>query len=89
MVVAGAGAAGVACATILREAGVGDIAVADSRGVLSPGRADLNPVERWVAEHTDATGYAGTMTGAQEGADVHRAVSGGTVPEAAIASMAA
>src|ERR671933_1240618 len=41
VVVSGAGAAGVACTKILLEAGIGDIAVADSRGVLHAGREDL------------------------------------------------
>ncbi|MGY1782992.1 NAD(P)-dependent malic enzyme [Geodermatophilus sp. SYSU D01036] len=89
VVVAGAGAAGIACTRILLEAGVGDIAVADSRGVLHAGREDLTPVKRWVAENTNRAGYAGTMTGALEGADVYLGLSGGSVPEAAIASMAA
>ncbi|MGY1609962.1 MULTISPECIES: NAD(P)-dependent malic enzyme [unclassified Geodermatophilus] len=88
VVVAGAGAAGVACTRILLEAGVGDIAVADSRGVLHRGREDLTPVKRELAEHTNRAGFAGTMTGALEGADVYLGLSGGTVPEAAIASMA-
>ena len=38
-VVSGAGAAGVAVTTILREAGIGEIAVADRGGVLHGGRA--------------------------------------------------
>ncbi|MGY1653049.1 NAD(P)-dependent malic enzyme [Geodermatophilus sp. SYSU D01119] len=88
VVVAGAGAAGIACTRILLGAGVGDICVADSRGVLHPGREDLTPVKRWVAENTNRSGYAGTMTGALEGADVYLGLSGGSVPEAAIASMA-
>ncbi|MGY1730930.1 NADP-dependent malic enzyme [Geodermatophilus sp. SYSU D01045] len=89
VVVSGAGAAGVACTKILLGAGVGDIAVADSRGVLHTGREDLTPVKRWVAENTNRAGHAGTMTGALEGADVYLGLSGGSVPEAAIASMAA
>jgi malate dehydrogenase (oxaloacetate-decarboxylating) len=88
VVVAGAGAAGVACTRILLGAGVGDVSVADSRGVLHAGREDLTPVKRWVAEHTNRSGYAGTMTGAMEGADVYLGLSGGSVPEAAVASMA-
>src|SRR3712207_3474072 len=87
-VVAGAGAAGVACTKILLEAGVGDIAVADSRGVLHTGREDLPPVKRWIAEHTNRAGYAGTMAGALQGADVYLGLSGGSVPESVIASMA-
>jgi malate dehydrogenase (oxaloacetate-decarboxylating) len=88
VVVSGAGAAGIACTRTLLRAGIGDVAVADSRGVLHPGREDLTPVKRWVAEHTNRTGYAGTMTGALEGADVYLGLSGGSVPEAAVASMA-
>src|SRR3712207_8355170 len=56
--VAGAGAAGIACTKILREAGVGDLAVADSRGVIHAGREDLTPVKQWVAENTNRSGYA-------------------------------
>src|SRR4051812_35694260 len=88
VVVAGAGAAGVACTKILLEAGVGDIAVADSKGVLHSGRADLTPVKRWVAEHTNSAGHAGTMVDALAGADVYLGPSGGSVPESAIAAMA-
>src|SRR5688572_21084263 len=88
VVVSGAGAAGVACTKILLEAGVGDIAVADSRGVLHAGRDDLTPIKRWLAENSNRAGYAGTMTAALEGADVYLGLSGGSVPESAIASMA-
>ena len=88
VVVSGAGAAGIACTRTLLRAGVGEVAVADSRGVLHTGREDLTPVKRWVAEHTNRAGNAGTMTGALEGADVYLGLSGGSVPEAAIASMA-
>src|SRR4051812_46988909 len=88
VVVAGAGAAGVACTKILLGAGVGDIAVADSKGVLHTGREDLTPVKQWVAENTNRSGLAGTMVRALEGADVYLGLSGGTVPESAIAAMA-
>ncbi|WNV74641.1 NADP-dependent malic enzyme [Geodermatophilus sp. DSM 44513] len=88
VVVSGAGAAGVACTKILLGAGVGELAVADSRGVLHTGREDLTPVKRWLAENTNGSGYAGTMVGALEGADVYLGLSGGSVPESAIASMA-
>ena len=88
VVVAGAGAAGVATAKILLGAGVGDLAVADSRGVLHTGREDLTPVKQWLADNTNSSGYAGTMTGALEGADVYVGLSGGSVPESAIATMA-
>jgi malate dehydrogenase (oxaloacetate-decarboxylating) len=88
VVVAGAGAAGIACTKILLEAGVGDISVADSQGVLHTGREGLSTIKQWAAENTNSSGYAGSMVGALEGADVYIGLSGGTVPEAAIASMA-
>jgi malate dehydrogenase (oxaloacetate-decarboxylating) len=88
VVVAGAGAAGFACSKILLEAGIGDLAVADSRGILHPGRADLPPVKRWLAEHTNTAGHAGTMIEALAGADVYLGLSGGSVPESAVAAMA-
>jgi malate dehydrogenase (oxaloacetate-decarboxylating) len=89
VVVAGAGAAGVACTKILLEAGIGDISVADSQGVLHAGRENLTPIKQWLVENTNRSGYAGTMIGALKGADVYLGLSGGSVPEAAIASMAA
>ncbi|MCV2488724.1 NADP-dependent malic enzyme [Geodermatophilus sp. YIM 151500] len=88
VVIAGAGAAGIATTKILLEAGVGEIAVADSRGVLHGGRDGLTPVKQWVVEHTNASGFAGTMIDALRGADVYVGLSGGSVPESAIASMA-
>jgi malate dehydrogenase (oxaloacetate-decarboxylating) len=88
VVVAGAGAAGIACTKILIEAGVGDIAVADSKGILHAGREDLTPIKQWVVENTNRSGFAGTMVAALEGADVYLGLSGGSVSEAAIASMA-
>ena len=88
VVVSGAGAAGVACTKILLEAGVGEISVADSRGLLHAGRGDLTPSKEWLVEHTNRAGHAGTMADALAGADVYLGLSGGTVPESAIAAMA-
>ncbi|HEU5006440.1 MAG TPA: malic enzyme-like NAD(P)-binding protein, partial [Jatrophihabitantaceae bacterium] len=50
VVVSGAGAAGVACTKILLAAGIGDIAVADSRGVIYPGRDRLTPVKDEIVD---------------------------------------
>ena len=88
VVVGGAGAAGVACTKILLEAGIGDIAVADSRGILHSGREALTPVKQWLVEHTNRAGFAGTLLDAMHGADVYLGLSGGTLPESAIAAMA-
>ena len=88
VVVGGAGAAGVACTKILLEAGIGDIAVADSRGILHPGREALTPIKQWLVQHTNRAGFAGTLLDALHGADVYLGLSGGTLPESAIAAMA-
>lgn len=87
-VISGAGAAGVAIARMLVEAGIGDVAVADRKGVVSAGRQDLTPVKREVASFTNKAGISGSLEDALAGADVFIGVSGGTVPEAAVASMA-
>jgi malate dehydrogenase (oxaloacetate-decarboxylating) len=88
-VVSGAGAAGVAVTTILREAGIGDITVTDRKGVLHDRRGDLTTVKRHLAAATNGTGLTGSLTEAMHGADVFVGVSGGVVPEDAVASMAA
>ena len=88
VVVSGAGAAGVACTRILLEAGVGELSVADSRGLLHAGRGDLTPSKQWLVENTNPAGHAGTIADALAGADVYLGLSGGTVPESAIAAMA-
>jgi malate dehydrogenase (oxaloacetate-decarboxylating) len=88
VVVSGAGAAGVACAKILLAAGIGDIAVADSRGVLHAGRPGLTPVKAELAASTNRSGLRGSVVDALAGADVFLGVSAGTVPEDAIAAMA-
>jgi malate dehydrogenase (oxaloacetate-decarboxylating) len=87
-VISGAGAAGVAIAKILTEAGIGDIAVADRTGIIHRGRTDLTDVKRDLAENTNRAGLAGTLQDALAGADVFIGVSGGTVPETAVATMA-
>jgi malate dehydrogenase (oxaloacetate-decarboxylating) len=89
VVISGAGAAGVAVAKILLEAGIRDLAVTDRKGVLHSSRGDLTPVKRALAVLTaDQTGRTGTLADVLEGADVYIGVSGGTVPEADVARMA-
>jgi malate dehydrogenase (oxaloacetate-decarboxylating) len=87
-VISGAGAAGVAIAKILVEAGIGDVAVADSKGVVDTTREDLTPVKRELAQYTNRSGLRGSLESALEGADVFIGVSAGTVPESAVATMA-
>jgi malate dehydrogenase (oxaloacetate-decarboxylating) len=89
VVIQGAGAAGVAVARILLEAGVRDLAVLDRQGVLSSTRHDLTPVKRELAAETaDVFGRSGSLAEVMAGADVYIGVSGGTVPEEIVESMA-
>ena len=89
VVVSGAGAAGVAVTRILLAAGIRDIAVVDRAGVLHRDRGDLTPVKKLLAADTaDTTGRWGSLDAVMEDADVYIGVSGGTVPESAVASMA-
>ena len=89
IVISGAGAAGVAVTRILLAAGYRDIAVVDRAGVLHRDRSDLNPVKRALAADTaDTTGRWGSLGGVMEDADVYIGLSGGSVPEDVVASMA-
>jgi len=87
-VVSGAGAAGIAVTNMLLDSGIGDIAVADSRGLVSLSRTDLTPVKAALAARTNRAGLKGRIDDALLGADVFIGVSAGQVPEAAVASMA-
>ena len=88
VVVCGAGASGIAVSKILLSAGVGDIAVADSKGLIYDGRDGLNPVKAALATVTNAAGLAGSPEAALRGADVFIGLSGSTLAEEALARMA-
>jgi malate dehydrogenase (oxaloacetate-decarboxylating) len=88
VVVSGAGAAGVACTKILLAAGIGDIAVADSRGILHADRSGLTAVKDEIARTTNKAALTGSLQDALDGADVFLGVSAGAVDEATVARMA-
>jgi len=88
VVISGAGAAGVAVARLLSRAGIGDIVVCDSRGIISPRRSDLAEHKHRLAATTNPRGLTGSLADALVDADVFIGVSGGFVPEADIARMA-
>ena len=87
-VISGAGAAGIAIAKILVGAGIGDVVLCDRQGAVHVGRTDLTDVKREIAELTNRGGLSGSLTDVLAGADVFIGVSGGTVPEEAVATMA-
>jgi malate dehydrogenase (oxaloacetate-decarboxylating) len=88
VVVSGVGAAGVACTNILLAAGVSDITVVDTRGILHPGRDGLTEVKAALAGRTNPDGLTGGMAEAFRGADMFLGVSGGVVAEDIVATMA-
>ncbi|RSN32030.1 NAD-dependent malic enzyme [Amycolatopsis sp. WAC 01416] len=88
VVVSGAGAAGVACARILQNAGVADVTVLDSRGIIHEGREGLNPIKQKLAETTNTAGLRGGLGEALKGADVFLGLSGATIDETLLAGMA-
>jgi malate dehydrogenase (oxaloacetate-decarboxylating) len=88
VVISGAGAAGVACANILLAAGITDVTVLDSKGIVSQDRQDQNEVKIELAARTNPAGRRGGIVEALDAADVFLGVSAGTVPEELIATMA-
>ncbi len=86
VVVSGAGAAGVACARILLGAGVRDVVVLDSRGVLDAARAGEKAA---LAAVSNPRGVRGGLAEALAGADVFVGLSGATLPAELLTLMAA
>ncbi|WP_420120134.1 NAD(P)-dependent malic enzyme [Nakamurella sp.] len=87
VVVSGAGAAGIACAKILLAAGVRDLVVVDSKGILSAGRSGMHAVKEQMAAATNPRGLEGDLSVAMAGADVFIGVSGGSVDPALVRTM--
>lgn len=88
IVISGAGAAGVAITKILMSAGARKIAVVDRAGVIHTGREGLDEVKQFLADQTGGWAKPGTVSDALVDADVFIGVSGGTIPEEAVARMA-
>ncbi|MCH9737065.1 MAG: NADP-dependent malic enzyme [Actinomycetia bacterium] len=88
IVISGAGAAGIACANILLAAGIGDVTVLDSKGIVHTERDDLNPFKAELATRSNPRALRGGTAEALAGADVFMGVSAGLVPEELIATMA-
>ena len=78
---AGAGAAGVAVARLLMDAGVHSIVACDRYGSIHGGRSDyesgeMNAPKTWLAENTNPDRRETTLGGALEGTDVFIGLSG-------------
>ena len=88
VVISGAGAAGVACARILLAAGVPDVTVLDSRGIVVPGRAGVTGEKAALAQVTNPRGITGGVAEALDGADVFVGLSCAQLPEEMLLRMA-
>ena len=75
VVIAGAGAAGVAIAKILMNAGVTNVVACDRQGAIHKGRTDLNAVKQVFAQITNPEGISGSLQDVLPGADVFIGVS--------------
>ncbi len=89
ILISGAGAAGLATAELLLEAGFKDLVVLDSLGVVEEGREDLNPFKRDLAKRTNPDGIRGNLEQAIRGRDVFIGLSApGILSPAMVTSMA-
>lgn len=75
VVINGAGAAGVAIVKLLFEAGVKEVIMCDSRGVIHKGRTDLNDTKTKMADLTNKSGIKGSLENAIKDSDVFIGVS--------------
>ncbi|OGG70564.1 malate dehydrogenase [Candidatus Kaiserbacteria bacterium RIFCSPLOWO2_02_FULL_45_11b] len=89
VVVIGAGAAGRAVTLLLLKAGITNVIVTDSKGIIYKGRKDLAGYKRDLAEITNPEKIQGDVMNAITGADAVVGVSGpGTIAQAHVTAMA-
>ncbi len=85
----GAGAAGIAIALLLLDAGVTKMKMLDSRGIIANGREGMNPEKDSLARRINSEGAIGNLAEALRGADVFIGVSKpGLVSSDMVKSMA-
>jgi malate dehydrogenase (oxaloacetate-decarboxylating) len=86
---AGAGAAGVACAKLLRSIGVKDQILVDRQGIISKDRPNLTPDKADIASYTNKDNRQGTIADALVGVDIFIGLSApGIVTQDMVRSMA-
>lgn len=79
VVINGAGAAGIAITKLLYLYGVHHIILCDSQGIVSHGRANLNPIKNEVLKITNRKNISGSLFEALKDADVFIGVSKGNL----------
>src|SRR5207249_11432348 len=72
----GAGAAGIAVTRLIMQAGVRDVIVCDTHGILHPGRAGMNPEKEATAAATNLEVRRGDLAEALRGRDLSLGLSG-------------
>jgi len=88
IIVSGGGAAGIAITKLLLSAGAQHMILADSKGLISHDRDNLNEVKQAMLELTNLNNVSGALTDGMKGADVFIGVSApGIVSEEMVASM--
>ena len=70
VVISGTGAAGLAVAKMLHDAGVGEIVGVDRAGAIHGGRSDLNKAKQWFVHNTNPDAKTGWLSDVISGADV-------------------
>lgn len=89
IVINGAGAAGIAIAKLLMQAGFNDITLVSLEGVVCKGEKWMNSAQKEIAEVTNGKKVRGTLAEAIQGSDVFIGVSGpGAMKAEHIQSMA-
>jgi len=87
-VVAGCGAAGVACTKLLMSMGLKNVILCDRKGAIYEGRDGLNPAKEEMAKISNRAMVKGSLAEAMKGADIFIGVSGpGIVTKEMVQSM--
>ena len=87
IVISASGAAGLAVAEILLTAGISDVIILDSRGILSVDRTDMYAVKESFARRSNPRNIVGGPVQAFQDADVYIGVFSGQVEETLLATM--
>ena len=89
VVINGAGAAGVAIVYLLFEAGVKEVIMCDSKGIIHKNRDDLNTIKKKMSELTNKNQVSGSLADAISGSDVFIGVSApGVLTQEMVKTMA-
>ncbi|WP_422484655.1 NAD(P)-dependent malic enzyme [Gudongella sp. DL1XJH-153] len=73
--ISGAGAAGIAIAKLLVNAGIKDVIICNSRGILDKDDEKLDPIRREIAISTNGSNIRGSLADAMVGTDIFIGVS--------------